>query len=108
MNSAPITTAATGCSPLGLLLVIGLCCSCWLGWGPRFLRWPLVVVFVLMTSGHWAGSIVGAYVEVLAEPVLTLLIVMAGLLIMLRGLGFKPRRPYRPDYREGGWRDDRW
>lgn len=108
MNEAQTSFSAASCSPLGLLLLIGLCCWCWLGRGPRILAWPLVVVLVLMTSGHWAGGFVGSYVDALAEPVLTLLIVLAGLLIILRGFGFRPRRPERPYYREGWWRNDRW
>ena len=70
--------------------------------------WPLVVILVLFTSGHWAGDIVSTYVGALAEPVLTLLIMVGGLLIILRGFGFRRRRTYRPDYREGWWRNDRW
>jgi len=108
MNEAPASLSSLGCGPLGLLLVIGLCCWCWLGRGPRVLGWPLVVILVLMTSGHWAGGIVSAYVGALAKPVLTLLIVVAGLMIILRGFGVRSRRPYRPDYREGWWRNDRW
>lgn len=108
MNEAQPSFSDAGCSPLGLLLIIGLCCWCWLGRGPRILAWPLVVVLVLMTSGHWAGGVVGASVGALAEPVLTLLIVVAGLLIILRGFGVRSRRSERPYYREGWWRNDRW
>lgn len=108
MNEAQTFLSSTAYSPLGSLLVIGLCCWCWLGRGPRVLGWPLVVILVLMTSGHWAGEIVSAYMEVIAEPMLALLIMMSGLLIILRGFGFRSRRRYRPDYREGWWRNDRW
>ncbi len=108
MNEAHASVSSNDCGPLGLLLVIVLCCWCWLGHGPRVLGWPLVVLLVLMTSGHWAGDIVSASMEVLAEPVLALLIMIGGLLIILRGFGLRRRRTYRPDYREGWWRNDRW
>ena len=68
----------------------------------------MVVVLVLMTSGHWAGNVVGASVNAFAGPALTLLFILFGLMLMLRRLAWQPRRRYRPDYREGGWRYGRW
>ncbi len=110
MNEAHASLSSNACDPLALLLVIGLCCWCWLGRGPRVLGWPLVVIFVLMTSGHQAGETVSTYMGALAEPILTLFVVIGGLLIVLRGFRFRfrRRRKYRPDYLEGGWRNDRW
>ena len=111
MNNAQPISDASGGSALGLLLLIGLACWCWFSSGPLFLRWPLVVLIILMTSGHWAGSIIGAYVNALAAPVLTLLIVFAGLMIMIRGIGGRGRGRNNPDYRYNGrrgWYGDRW
>lgn len=94
---------------LGLLLLIGMALWCWFSSGPLFLRWPLVVLIVLMTSGHWLGGIVGAYAGALAGPVLLFLIVIAGFMVVLRGLGWRPRRPYQADYRyRRGSHGNRW
>lgn len=109
MNSASHIPEASGSSLLGLLLVIGLACWCWLGRGPFFLRWPLVVVIVLMTSGHQFGGVIGSFVDALAPPVLTLVIVLAGIMIMLRGVrGGGGRSGPRHDYHRRGGRYDRW
>ena len=110
MNPQIFTPDASN-GALGLLLVIGLACWCWFSSGPLFLRWPLVVLIVLMTSGHWLGGVVGAYVGALAGPILLLLIVFAGLMIMLRGLGLRGRSRNNRDYRYNGrrgWYGDRW
>ena len=91
---------------LGFLLVVGLALWSWLGNGPRFLRWPLVIVFLLMTFGREYGGIASAQLDALAAPVLTLAIMVAGFLIILRGFGWRPRRRrYRYERR---WYDDRW
>jgi hypothetical protein len=90
---------------LGLLLCIALACCCWFGCGPRFLRWPLIVLIVLMTSGHQLGALMAAWIDALSEPILTLLIMLLGFVIMVRGFGWRSRRR---DYREGGWFRDRW
>ena len=42
---------------LGLLLLIGLACWCWFSTGPLFLRWPLVVLIVLIILGLIVYSI---------------------------------------------------
>jgi hypothetical protein len=91
---------------LGLILLIALACWCWIGFGPRFLRWPCIVVILLMTSGHQLGGMVAAYVEAFSEPALTLLIMFIGLMIILRGFGWRSRR--RDYYRDEGWFRDRW
>lgn len=93
---------------LGIVLIIALACWSWFGNGPRFLRWPSIVVLLLMTSGHPIGGIVGAYVGAFAAPVLTLLIMLCGIMIILRGSGWRPRRRDYRDYREGGRFYDRW
>lgn len=90
---------------LGIVLIIALACWSLFGNGPRFLRWPSIIVLLLMTSGHPIGGIVGAYVGAFAAPVLTLLIMLCGIMIILRGSGWRPRRR---DYREGGRFYDRW
>jgi hypothetical protein len=91
---------------LGFLLVVGLAFWSWLGNGPRFLRWPLVLVFLLMIYGREYGGLVSDHMDALAAPVLTLVIMIVGFLITLRGFGWRPRqRRYR--YR-GRWYDDRW
>jgi len=104
--NTPIET--TGSPMLGLLLLIGMACWCWLGRGPLFLRWPLVVLIVLMTSGHALGGVVAELVGALAGPILLFAIVIAGFLVMLRGVGWRPRR-HDDYYRYGrGWHDRRW
>ena len=110
-NPSAIPASGSSGVSLAVLLVIGFACWCWLGAGPRCCRWPLVVILVLMTSDHWAESIVGTYVNALASPVLTLLIMFAGLMFMLRGLGLRGRGRNNPDYRYNGrrgWYGDRW
>lgn len=74
------------------------------------LRWPMVVLVVLLTSGHWAGNVVGAYLDVLAQPLLTLLLMLLGLWIIIRGVVGHQREPYqREHYRHGrDWHDRRW
>lgn len=70
---------------LAILLFIALACWCWRGTGPYFLRWPLVVIVVALTSGHPVIAFFGEGFEALAGPLLTLLIMMLGLWIMLGG-----------------------
>jgi len=109
MNDAQTISASSGSPALGLLLLIGAAFWCWFRSGPLFLRWPLVVLIILMTSGHWLGGIVGAYVGTLAGPILVILIMFAGLMIMVRGLGGRRRGPNYRDYRYGRGRyGDRW
>ena len=71
------------------------------------LRWPLMVLIVLVTSGHQLGSEVASGANTLAATLLPFLLVIAGIVIMLRG-GFRrrPRPPYH--YRERRDRYDRW
>lgn len=95
---------------LTLLFLIALACWCWLGSGPYFLRWPAIVLLVLLSSGHSAGSAVAAHLDVLAGPLLTLGIMLFGLWIIIRGaLGWRhrPRRYYGPYYRRR-WHDRPW
>lgn len=110
MNTNAQTLTETNGSPmLGLLLLIGMALWCWFSSGPLFLRWPLVVLIVLMTSGHWLGGIIGAYAGALAGPLLLFLIMIAGFMVMLRGFGWRPRRQYQADYRyRRGWHGNRW
>lgn len=92
---------------LGLVLMIGFACWCWIGRGPLVFRWPLIVLIVLMTSGHWLGEIIGAYVSAFAGPLLLFVIVMAGFMVMLRGIGWRPQRHYhRDNHHRRGWYDD--
>lgn len=105
MNQAQTSLSAAHGNPmLALLLFIGLAWWCWLSSGPRFLRWPLVVLIVLITSGHQLGGIVSAYAGAFVGPVLLLLIVFAGIMIILRGGGGRARQYQR------NWRRpyDRW
>lgn len=89
-----------------LILLISLACWCWFGAGPFFLRWPLVVLLVLLTSGHQMGAVVGSYLEVLAEPLLVFGIVLLGLWIMVRGI-FGRRRADHNYHNRRGWHGDR-
>jgi len=108
MNPQNAPIESTSSPMLGLLLLIGLAYWCWLSRGPRFLRWPLVILIVMITSGHQLGGIVSAYAGALAGPILLLLIVSAGLMIMIRGLGWRPRgRSYRDNRYGRGWYDNR-
>jgi hypothetical protein len=90
---------------LALLLIIALACWCWFGSGPVFLRWPAVIVLVLLTSGHTAGAAFGNYVDGLAGPILVLAIMAIGLSMMLRPHIRRRYRDYplhrRPKYRYG-------
>jgi len=109
MNNVQSLDQTNGTPMLGLLLLIGMAFWCWFSSGPLFLRWPLVVLIVLVTSGHWLGGIVTAYAAVFAGPILTLLIIFAGLMIMIRGIGCRPRNRYYRDNRyRRGWYGDRW
>jgi len=109
MNSAQTFTETNGSPMLGLLLLIGMALWCWFSFGPLFLRWPLVVLIVLMTSGHRLGGVIGAYAGALAGPVLLFMIVIAGIMIIIRGFVWRPRRRFDDDYRYGrGGHDRRW
>jgi hypothetical protein len=90
-----------------LILLIALACWCWLGTGPLLFRWPLVVLLVLLTSGHQMGAVVGSYLETFAEPILTLGIVFLGLWIMVRGFGGRRRTEHDYHHRRG-WHGHRW
>jgi len=72
------------------------------------LRWPLVVLIVLVTSGHQLGAEVATGANTLAATLLPFLLVIVGILVMLRG-GFRRshRRPY-DTHRERRYRHDRW
>ena len=79
---------------LSILLLLALSCWCWFGHGPYFLRWPALLVAVLLTSGHPVGGPLGLFLEAIAPAILTLVIALAGLLIILRGAfgGWRSRR----------------
>lgn len=94
---------------LALLLIVGLAGWCWLGSGPLFLRWPSIVVMVLLTSGHNAGTAINGYLDKIAGPVLVLVIMAIGLSMMLRPHMRRRYRDYpfhrRPNNRYGNrWR----
>ncbi|MEM6915003.1 MAG: hypothetical protein AAF491_00450 [Verrucomicrobiota bacterium] len=92
---------------IGFLCLIGLAVWCWLYEGPRFLRWPVIVLLVLMTSGHQLGESVAASADALAAILLPFLLLIVGLLVMLRGgRRRRTRSPYH--YRERRYRHDRW
>lgn len=110
VNNAQSLPDASGHSTMGLLILIALACWCWFGHGPRFPRWPLVVLIILITSGHWLGGIAAVYLGMFAGPLLTLFFVWLGLWLMVRGLGWRPRRRYHHDYHHErrGWHGARW
>jgi hypothetical protein len=82
-------------------LLIVLACWSWFGYGPRFLRWPAVVLLILMSSGHPLGRELSGAVEPITLSLLPLAIVLLGIWIMVRGV-FSRRSWRRPDWR----RDD--
>lgn len=107
MIAQTAATTSPGSNLLGLILIAAFTFWCWFGSGPRPFRWICLVVLVLITSGHWIGNFLGVYISSLAGPLLPLLFVGLGLMIMLRGLGWRRRRqPYGYGRRWG--RDDRW
>ena len=81
---------------LSILLLLALSCWCWFGNGPWCLRWPALLLAVLLTSGHPLGGPVGQVLEALAPTILALIFAIAGLLIILRGAfgGWRSRRGY--------------
>jgi hypothetical protein len=90
---------ASGNDFIALLLIIALAAWCWLGSGPLFLRWPSVVVLVLLTSGHTAGTAISGYLDKIAGPVLVLVIMAIGLSMMLRPHMRRRYRDYPPPRR---------
>ena len=72
-----------------LLVTVALSLWCWLGRGPYFLRWPLVVILVMITSGHSLGRIVSYEMESLMGLILPLLIMLGAGAMIFRG--FRPR-----------------
>ena len=109
MNEIQTLPSESGGCGVALLLLLGMAFWCWFSSGPYFLRWPLVVLIVLITSGHSLGGVVANVIAPLAGPILTLLIMFAGLMIMIRGFGGRSRRRYYgDDWRRGGRYDDRW
>lgn len=109
MNSSTHSDPSGG-SALGLLLVIAFSVWCWLGRGPYFLRWPLLLLTVLMTSGHAVGGVINEFASAIASPVLTILLILFGISVMLRGLWPRHRdRYYRDRHRYNRRRyDERW
>jgi hypothetical protein len=99
---------------LSILLLLGVSCWCWFGNGPYFLRWPAVIMVVLLTSGHPLAAVFGPELEQLAAPLLALFFAVLGLAIILRGLfGFSGRRYHHGYHDYHGrygrrWRGDRW
>jgi hypothetical protein len=80
----------------------------WLGTGPRLLRWPSLLGLVLLTSGHPLGQALVANTEVLAAPLLTLLIMGFGIKLMLGGGAAARRRDSYARYLEERRYRDRW
>jgi hypothetical protein len=93
---------------LTLLLIIALAAWCWFGSGPLFLRWPSVVVLVLLTSGHTEGAAIGGCLDKIAAPILVSVIMAIGLAMMLRAHMRRRYQDYplqrRSKYRHG----NRW
>lgn len=90
---------------LSLVLIALLVCWCWFGMGPPFMRWPAVVLLLLLLSNNSIGRFVAEHAEALAGPLLTLLIMLGGLMLIFRGVGWRPRPRY---YRYGRWYDRHW
>lgn len=77
-----------------LLLCIFLAIWCWLGRGPYFLRWPAILMVVLLTSGHPLISVVDSEFGGILGPLLSLFFAIFGLTIIFRGIFGGSRRRY--------------
>jgi hypothetical protein len=103
------TPAPTGIVPDHLVLpviVVALAYWCWFKRGPFWLRWPSVVILILVTSGNSLGAVLGQMLSPFAGPALILLIIGIALFTMIGG--FSRRSSWRRDSRydrRGGWND---
>jgi hypothetical protein len=98
---------------IGFLMLLALAGWCWFGYGPRFLRWPVLVLLVLVTSRHALGESLAHSLDALAGSVLPILIVAIGIWVMTRGFLTESHRSQRyRRWRDGStgrrWWDDRW
>lgn len=90
---------------LPIILTITLACWCWLGRGPKVLRWPTVLLIVLFTSGHPLGLLALSLLDEISVSLLALAIMFLGLSFLWRGIVGRPSRrkyddqPYHSDYR---------
>lgn len=110
MNSSPPLPIDSH-NPLFIsLLLVTLAFCCWFGYGPRGLCWPLVALVVLITSGHDFGKVAVTHLKVFAGPLFTLFLMLFGLRLLFRGIGWHPRRYHHRDHNRYGRRrhDDRW
>lgn len=80
-----------------ITLFIALACWCWLGRGPYFLRWPSVILILVITSGHPLANVFGPGLEEIAAPLLPILIAIFGLFLIFRGIFGSSRRRHH-DY----------
>jgi hypothetical protein len=98
---------------IGFILLLTLAGWCWFGYGPRFLRWPVLVLLALVTSRHALGQSLANSLDVFAGSILPIIIVCFGIWVMMRGFFSGPNRSYRHrrwrDESMGRrWWDDRW
>lgn len=88
-----------------LLLVLAF--WCWFHQGPRFLRWPVLLVIVLISSGHPLGAEIHQWMLPFLGPLLLFGIMVAGFAVMLRGFFGSRHHGSYYDTRRGRFHD-RW
>lgn len=99
---------------ISFILVLVIAFWSWFGYGPRLLRWPSVVVLILLTSGHPLGQNLAGVLDSTTVVLLPLAVALLGIWIMVRGLFPRGARRHRPgwqrdDYERGRrWWDERW
>ena len=98
MNDLQSLSESPAGPSVALFLLFAGAFWCWIGSGPLCLRWPLIVLIVLMTSGHSLGALISCYLGALSGPILVLLITLAGIRIMIFGFGRRPRRDHYYDH----------
>jgi len=98
---------------IGFLLLLALAGWCWFGYGPRFLRWPALVLLALVTSRHALGESLAHSLDALAGAALPIVIVAIGIWVMMRGFfsgsyGSHRHRGWRNESTGRRWWDERW
>ncbi len=75
-------------------LFLALAGWCWLAGGPAFLRWPALLLVVVVSSGHPVAAVIAEQGDPWAARLLPILLFLAALRLLLRQRKSRPRRSF--------------